>query len=269
MGENPPVAGSVPARCAYCRAALEAGYYFCLACGTPYRDVEAVLPATLVPPPSEIERVRRMAPAATRLFWTYFALVLGMSLISQTLITRADQAPVAMVIETAVLFVTTAVFAARYWRSLAVQFKRAGLTEWPGVLAVAAVGPLLMLNYGYHSFIQSVASVKDGIGHAATQEPLFGPAATVLLFCLLPAVTEEIAFRGLLQHWLQVALKPYRAVVVASALFAVMHFTIVSAPYLFLVGLLLGWAKWRTGSLYPSMLIHFLHNLAVVEFIRI
>jgi membrane protease YdiL (CAAX protease family) len=24
------------------------------------------------------------------------------------------------------------------------------------------------------------------------------------------------------------------------------------------------WTRWRTGSLYPSILIHFLHNLVVV-----
>ena len=33
-----------------------------------------------------------------------------------------------------------------------------------------------------------------------------------------------------------------------------------------LVGLLLGWVKWKTGSLYPSMLIHFLHNYIVLEY---
>jgi membrane protease YdiL (CAAX protease family) len=44
-----------------------------------------------------------------------------------------------------------------------------------------------------------------------------------------------------------------------------MHFSIISFPYLFCVGMLLGWTKLKTGSLYPSMLIHFLHNLAVIE----
>ena len=52
----------------------------------------------------------------------------------------------------------------------------------------------------------------------------------------------------------------------AAALFAVLHFSLLSLPYLFMVGLLLGWAKWKTGSLYPSILVHFLHNLIVLEF---
>ena len=59
------------------------------------------------------------------------------------------------------------------------------------------------------------------------------------------------------------------AVLIASALFMALHFSVLSAPYLLLVGMLLGWAKLKTGSLYPSMLIHFLHNFIVISFFRL
>ena len=88
----------------------------------------------------------------------------------------------------------------------------------------------------------------------------------IVLFCLFPAVVEEIAFRGLVQHWLQTAISPLKAMLPASALFTALHFSVLGAPYLFMVGMLLGWAKWKTGSLYPSMVIHFLHNLVVIEY---
>ena len=91
----------------------------------------------------------------------------------------------------------------------------------------------------------------------------------VTLFCIFPAITEEIAFRGLVQHWLVSAIAPMRALVIASALFMALHFSVLSAPYLFLVGMLLGWAKLKTGSLYPSMLIHFLHNFIVISFFHL
>jgi membrane protease YdiL (CAAX protease family) len=58
-----------------------------------------------------------------------------------------------------------------------------------------------------------------------------------------------------------------RALLIASALFMALHFSVLSAPYLLLVGMLLGWAKLKTGSLYPSMLIHFLHNFIVISFL--
>ena len=84
---------------------------------------------------------------------------------------------------------------------------------------------------------------------------------------VFPALTEEVAFRGLLQHWLHVAVRATTAIVLASALFAAMHFSVISFPYLFAVGLLLGWMRWRTGSLWPPIVAHFLHNLVVLAYL--
>lgn len=39
----------------------------------------------------------------------------------------------------------------------------------------------------------------------------------------------------------------------------------LAIPYLFGFGVTLGWVKWKTGSLYPPMLIHLLHNWVVVQ----
>jgi membrane protease YdiL (CAAX protease family) len=48
-----------------------------------------------------------------------------------------------------------------------------------------------------------------------------------------------------------------------------LHFSVMSAPYLFAVGMLLGWAKQKTGSLYPSIVIHFLHNFLVIAYFHV
>ena len=47
-------------------------------------------------------------------------------------------------------------------------------------------------------------------------------------------------------------------------MYAGMHLSILSFPYLFTVGATLALVRRRTGSLYPGMLIHFLHNLVVI-----
>ena len=100
----------------------------------------------------------------------------------------------------------------------------------------------------------------------ALAESGLSQASLIILFCICPAIVEEIAFRGLVQHWLQAALTPLKAMVLASALFVALHFSIISLPYLFGLAMLLGWTKYKTGSLYPAMLIHFLHNYVVLEF---
>jgi len=253
--------------CSYCGAPLTPGYYFCLNCATPYQTVESVLPVVYVAPPTEDELVRRRAPHAWPLFWTYLGVVLAASIICYFAF-GPEQYAWGMIFSSVALFVTTCVFAAIHWASLVVQFKRLGFLHPAAWLGLAALAPLLAVNYGYHEVFLRGLGVT-GLDAIAEMRESLGRGGAVFLICLMPAVVEEIAFRGLLQHWLQIAIKPMRAVLLASALFTVMHFSIVSAPYLFAVGMLLGIVKWKTGSLYPSMLIHFLHNLAVVELFQI
>jgi membrane protease YdiL (CAAX protease family) len=200
-------------------------------------------------------------------FWTYLAVVVGCAIVSVFLFgeKRFNWEGYFILSEFAI-FVTTAVVAGIYWRSLVPQLKTLGLTRWETLAAVAALGPLLMVNYYYHNW------AIDSLGAERTRpinplsEAEYGKATLVFLVCVLPALLEEIAFRGLVQHWMQVAVKPLKAIVYASALFTVLHFSVVSAPYILAVGALLGWVKWRTRSLYGPMLIHFLHNFVVLEF---
>jgi len=148
-----------------------------------------------------------------------------------------------------------------------VQFRRGGLLSVTMLLGLAALAALLGINKLYHTFVMRLAGQEMRSLSESLRDAGLSHAGMILAFCLFPAVLEEIAFRGLVQHWLQAAITPWKALVLASALFTALHFSIVSAPYLFAVGLLLGWLKQRTGSLYPSMVVHFLHNFVVLEFL--
>ncbi|KKL19209.1 hypothetical protein LCGC14_2467800, partial [marine sediment metagenome] len=156
-------------------------------------------------------------------------------------------------------------FGALHFPALRVQLKRLGFLHpaaWVGLLALA---PLLGINYVYHGWLTGLDGVADWNPVAKLRGAGMGEPALIFLFCVCPAVLEEVAFRGLVQHWLQAAIRPAKALLLASGLFMALHFSIVSAPYLFAVGMLLGWTKWKTGSLYPAMAIHFIHNLVVLE----
>ena len=166
--------------------------------------------------------------------------------------------------QTAALFVTTCILSVRYWPALAVQFRRPGFGHWSAWAGVAMLAPLLAANFYYHGLMRHLGGV-EGLKVEELGQQL-GQGFLIFMFCVAPAVIEEIGFRGLLQHWLHIAVRPATAIMLASALFTVMHFTIISAPYIFAVGMLLGWTRWKSGSLYPSMLIHFLHNFVVVVY---
>ena len=244
--------------CRYCGAPLNAAYYFRVRCATPYKSVSSLTGPAAPFPLTDADRVKKLAPATWSVFWTYAIVVIAVALISLPFVTRENSAAFYFLATLAVTG-TTAVFAVIHWRPLAAQLRTPGFTKWEAWAGVGALAPLLALNYGYHLFMTRVGGLKMPELAAGMSWP-----TAVLLFCVFPAVSEEIAFRGLVQYWLDISLAPAKALLLGSAMFAALHFSVISFPYLFLVGVLLAVVRRRTGSLYPGMVIHFLHNLVVV-----
>jgi sodium transport system permease protein len=82
---------------------------------------------------------------------------------------------------------------------------------------------------------------------------------TLFLVALSPAICEEALFRGFILSGLR-SLGQWPAIVISALLFAVAHGSIYRMlPTLFL-GLLLGYAVWKTGSLLAGVVIHALNN---------
>lgn len=251
--------------CHYCGSPLSSMFYFCTSCGTPYKDIETMLVPSSPPILTESDRIQLKAPAVWPLFWTYVAVLLGVAILTSLLFTE-DRPELSMLFGDAVIFVTTCIFAAMYWRSLNVQFKTFGFNRPEALMGFGLLIVALAINFGYFEFLRNLLGGEAGDPMSKLRESGVGEMTLVICYCVLPGITEEIAFRGLLQHWLATAIAPMRALILASFLFAILHFNLLGLPYLFAVGMLLGWVKWKTGSLYPGMLLHFLHNLVVIEF---
>jgi len=250
-------------RCTYCNAPLNGFFYFCTGCGMPYKDVTTVLSAEMPRQLSERELVHLKAPAVWPMFWTYLIVILVSGGVSAFLLSSSDP-ELGLLFQMGTLFITTCIFAAMYWTSLTTQLLRPGFGCRESWGAIGLLVPLLALNYAW-SLLWMYLLKGIGVTPVDWLAELDNQVFRIMAIAVFPAIVEEIAFRGLIQHWLQIAIKPWRAIILASFLFALMHGNIVGLPYLFLVGMLLGWAKWKSGSLYPSMLIHFLHNLVVIE----
>jgi membrane protease YdiL (CAAX protease family) len=78
---------------------------------------------------------------------------------------------------------------------------------------------------------------------------------------LTAAITEELLFRGFLQHILEKQWKDItKAVLVTSLFFAVIHFNPWWVIQIYLLGVLLGYLAWRTNSVFPSMIFHGINN---------
>jgi membrane protease YdiL (CAAX protease family) len=89
-------------------------------------------------------------------------------------------------------------------------------------------------------------------------------AANFAVVALVAPIVEELAYRGLgftlLERWGR-----WVAVVVTAVLFGASHGLIEGLPVLTVFGILIGWLRSRTGSVYPGMLVHGAFNgLALV-----
>ena len=75
---------------------------------------------------------------------------------------------------------------------------------------------------------------------------------------------EEVMFRGFLfRGWARSERSAWPAIVVISILWAVLHVQYDWAGMLqiFIVGLFLGWIRWRSGSTLLTFVLHALFNL--------
>jgi ABC-2 type transport system permease protein/sodium transport system permease protein len=184
----------------------------------------------------------------------------------------ADQLLAGVVI-TAAVFGAVPVVAAWFRRvSLAPMFRLSGhpLAVSGGALLIGS--GLWMFDHevvllskewrGVHLDPRFVEALRD---YAATLRELPLPAV-LLALAVAPAVFEEGFFRGYLFAALRSVGNAGAAIVVSAVVFGLFH-AIVPNPLASerllsstLTGLVLGWVRWRTGSVLPGTLLHLCHN---------
>lgn len=89
----------------------------------------------------------------------------------------------------------------------------------------------------------------------------YGWAYLILSIVVQPAIIEELAFRGIIFNGVRTVLSDRETIVVTALMFMVLHIAAMAVfPFLFLMGLVLGWMRLKTGSLWPCILLHAAHN---------
>lgn len=89
-----------------------------------------------------------------------------------------------------------------------------------------------------------------------------------LAVAITPAIAEEIFFRGFLQTNIERSghrhSRPYAALLIASLVFAIVHFSVFKLPGLLLLGLAMGYMSYRTNNLLVGSLAHAFNNGFIV-----
>jgi sodium transport system permease protein len=163
---------------------------------------------------------------------------------------------------------------ATYWgRNQYRTTYRMNWPTWVSLIAAAVMG-LGAWVIAHESFVLAqslgigmldearIEQVLRTVGKLREAPPLMVLAA----FALTPAVVEELCFRGYLFSALSRVLSPARVIVVTAVLFGLFHVltgnTLLIERFIpsTLMGLILGWIAYRTGSVLPGMAVHFVHN---------
>ncbi len=169
-----------------------------------------------------------------------------------------DHAPLVAAL-TAVAFVGIHIVAGwpRRWVGEGFQWPRVR----PGAFAALVFGASLLTLGEVAVF---VASTKDASG-AAALTPL-----TLLLAVAVAPLIEEIVLRLWLQQRLATLLNGWAAIGIVAFAFALLHETDLTLPsfwYHFVTGCCYGSAAWISGSIWPAIIAHAIHNgvLALLE----
>jgi sodium transport system permease protein len=119
---------------------------------------------------------------------------------------------------------------------------------------VKALSALVMKLYPIDPKLQEFES---GLVKMLTQAEWW---QVLLVLAAVPAVCEELAFRGFILSGLRHMGHKWRAIVLSSLFFGITHLVIQQSLVAALVGCVIGYIAVQTGSLWPGILFHFAHN---------
>lgn len=139
-------------------------------------------------------------------------------------------------------------------------FRKTGAAD---VVLFVSFGCMVCMLANYPANLVSAIQESFGFGGSLPEMPLNDDPRVLVLYAVnvvvIPPLVEEILFRG-------VALQSLRkygdgfAVLVSAVLFGLYHGNFIQMVFAFLCGLAMGFVVIRTGSLLPSILVHFVNN---------
>ena len=115
----------------------------------------------------------------------------------------------------------------------------------------------------WSSAVAILKAMGSDDGRLATAGPAVAAIIT-LRATLLAAVGEEMLFRGVLYTWLRQRFPAAAAIPVSAAAPCGRSMAFPPFSLAFVMGLGFGWVRERSGSIAPTIVVHALHNVALI-----
>lgn len=188
-------------------------------------------------------------------------------------------APMMLIAAAAYSVALLALFAWRKWCVVSPAYLRSrqwGVFFWTVFAALGTIIPSLWLQ-------EQLPELPDTM--QATFAMLIKSDYGYFILCIFAPIVEEMVFRGaILRAILNIrfpSIFPGRksgacttnghwfAIIISALIFAAVHLNPAQMPHAFIIGLLLGWMYYRTGSILPGILFHWVNNTATFVVARL
>ncbi|MEF9952292.1 MAG: ABC transporter permease subunit/CPBP intramembrane protease [Clostridium sp.] len=125
-----------------------------------------------------------------------------------------------------------------------------------GIWIIGLIAALLISTLLIKIFPQSMDEMK------ALEEILLqnGLLVNMLVVAVIPAICEETLFRGFIYGSLSKGGRYKLAIWVSAILFGAMHLSMIKLPSTTILGLVLAYSLYRSGSILVPIIIHFINN---------
>jgi membrane protease YdiL (CAAX protease family) len=271
---NSELQTGTPPACLRCGSALTAEYHFCPNCAQEWRPQSPSLGLAPEPVFNADTRIRQRSGEVYVVFSQYlFAMVVAFILTMLMLGARSfDEGKFPLyqylIFNEICAGLVTLWVAYRYRYIIRPFFNIAGLMT-PTFLGGLLLLPVMIgFNWVYNEALGVLmGSLQEALNAGADRirtESIQHVVPTILLMCLLPAITEEIACRAFMFTSLRKALTIMGAALWSSVLFATLHLSLYQFPVWFVFGLYLCWMTHRTKSVLPAIIIHCLYNYFMI-----
>ena len=158
------------------------------------------------------------------------------------------------------LIAVVVILAARGRMRVAFPFHRLRLAQsagalilWGGMLLVMNLVTMIM-SYLYPT---EVVDAGSGVDALVSSMPVW---LGVLVVALVPAICEEIAFRGAMMTCFRGARSKWTGIIVVSLFFGACHGSIWRMIPTAILGMAIGYVLFETENIFYCMLMHFVNN---------
>ena len=114
---------------------------------------------------------------------------------------------------------------------------------------VVSCGLISLFPQSADNVVTTFSSIMDG-----------SVVSVFFVIAVAPAICEEMLFRGLIYNSMKARYRISVTIGVVAVLFGIYHMSLVKFIPTGLLGLALCYVAYKTGSIYPSMMMHFINN---------